>query len=340
VLQGYKDAVGFGARANFSDSSQLHRAHLTASFSPSRELAGSEEAHLEAEYARPGWTARARFNPADFYDLFGPTKRGRKGWNLGLKWEKYLVYDPPRQYDVSLRSDVWGGLERLPDYQNVATPVGTLFTTTARIHGRFVRSSLGHVDDEKGLEWDVVVDQTFAEGRGYFRSWADLDFGTLLPIGHSSVWLRNSAGFSPGDPARPYSNFFFGGFGNNWVDRGTEKRYREQDAFPGLEIDEVGGRSYARSLLELNLPPLRFRRAGKPGFYLTWARPALFASGLVTSLDDASLRRQVANVGAQVDLQFTVLSALDMTLSAGYARAFEDGRAPRREVMVSLKLFR
>jgi hypothetical protein len=340
VLQGYKDAVGFGARVNFSDPAQLHRAHFTASVSPSNELEGEEEVHVEAEYARPGWTARARFNPADFYDLFGPTKRGRKGWNVGLRWDKYLVYDPPRQLDLSVQTNYWGGLEALPDYQNVPVPVKTLFSTTARLRGRFVRSSLGHVDDEKGLEWDVAADQTFAEGRGFFRAWADLDFGVALPIPHSSLWLRSSAGASPNDPDQPYSNFFFGGFGNNWVDRGAEKRYREQDAFPGLEIDEASGRSYVRSMLEWNLPPLRFRRAGKPGFYLTWARPAVFASALVTSLDDSARRREVTNLGAQLDLQFTVLSALDMTLSAGYARAFEDGRPPRDEVMVSLKLLR
>ena len=93
-------------------------------------------------------------------------------------------------------------------------------------------------------------------------------------------------------------------------------------------------------MLEWNLPPLRFRRAGKPGFYLTWARPALFASGLVTSLDSSELRRRLANVGAQVDLRLTLLSVLDLTLSGGYAVAFEDGRPPRGEAMVSLKVLK
>jgi hypothetical protein len=93
-------------------------------------------------------------------------------------------------------------------------------------------------------------------------------------------------------------------------------------------------------MAEWNLPPLRFRHAGKPGFFLTWARTAVFASALATNLDDSALRREVTNVGGQVDLQLTVLSALDMTISAGYARAFEDGRKPSDEVMVSLKVLR
>ena len=37
------------------------------------------------------------------------------------------------------------------------------------------------------------------------------------------------------------AKFYFGGFGNNYVDDGEVKRYREFGSFPGFEIDEVGG---------------------------------------------------------------------------------------------------
>jgi hypothetical protein len=85
---------------------------------------------------------------------------------------------------------------------------------------------------------------------------------------------------------------------------------------------------------------VRFRRAGRPGFYATWARPALFASGIVTDMDSAATRRALLSVGAQVDVRFTILSALDLTLSGGYAVAFEDGARRRPEAMISLKLLR
>jgi hypothetical protein len=45
-------------------------------------------------------------------------------------------------------------------------------------------------------------------------------------------------------------------------------------------------------------------------------------------------------VGGQLDLRFTVLSNLDMTLSAGAALAFEQGDRARREAMISLKVLR
>jgi hypothetical protein len=85
---------------------------------------------------------------------------------------------------------------------------------------------------------------------------------------------------------------------------------------------------------------VRFRRVGDPGFYLTWARPALFVSGLATNLDDSAFRRLLTNVGSQVDFRFSALSRLDLTLSVGYAVAFEDGHSPRHEALVSLKVLR
>ena len=93
-------------------------------------------------------------------------------------------------------------------------------------------------------------------------------------------------------------------------------------------------------MVEWNLPPLRFRRAGTPGFYLTWARPALFASTLVTNPGSSAFRRTISNVGGQVDFRLGILSRLELTLSAGYAAAFESGRKTRNEGMVSLKVLR
>jgi hypothetical protein len=45
-------------------------------------------------------------------------------------------------------------------------------------------------------------------------------------------------------------------------------------------------------------------------------------------------------VGSQLDFRFGVLSRLEMTLSLGYGRALEDGRYPRDEYMISLKVLK
>jgi hypothetical protein len=340
VVQGYKDSVGIGLRANLSDPLRLNNLALAATYSPDGSLPSSERVHLQADYRRYDWSATARYNPADFYDLFGPTKTSRRGYAFGLGYDRTLLWDEPRTVSVEARAEYWGNLEELPDYQGVPVTVDTLFSAYALVRDRNTRHSLGFVDEEKGYAWEAGVREDVAAGNGYFGTWADLDLGFGLPLRHSSVWLRSSAGFSPGDVNEPYSNFYFGGFRNNWVDHREEQRYREAYAFPGVGINEISGRNYARSMLEWNLPPLRFRRVGTPSFYATWVRPAVFATVLATNLDDAARRRTLGNVGGQLDLRFSLLNRLDMTLSAGYAVAFEDGDKPRDELMVSLKVLR
>ncbi len=96
--------------------------------------------------------------------------------------------------------------------------------------------------------------------------------------------------------------------------------------------------SFGKSVLELNLPPMRFEEVGSPGFFLGWARPALFVGALSAKPGDGSERRTVYDAGAQVDLKFTVLNHLDMTLSLGYAAGFEDGSKRDDEWMLSLKI--
>jgi hypothetical protein len=340
VLQGYKDSVGVGLRVNFSDPLLLNRASLTASYSPDSGLEEDERYHLRGEYRRHDWTAHFQLNGADFYDLFGPTKTSLKGHAVGLGYHKTLVYDEPRRFDLNLDATYYGGLERLPDYQNVATDFDSTFATRARVSYSDLRHSLGHVDEEKGIRWELAFAGDRVQGQSFPKFRSDLDLGFALPLKHSSIWLRSSAGYSPGYPEEPFANFYLGGFGNNWVDHGEEKRYREWYSFPGFGLNEIGGTNYARSMLEWNLPPIRFRNVGRPGFYLTWARPALFASGLVANMEKGQTRRVVSNVGAQLDFRLSMLSRLDLTLSAGYAFAFEDGARARSEYMVSLKLLR
>lgn len=64
----------------------------------------------------------------------------------------------------------------------------------------------------------------------------------------------------------------------------------------------------------------------------------MFASTLVTDPDETSVRRNVSDVGVQIDLRFSVLSRFDMTLSLGYAVGLGEGVTSEDEFMVSLKI--
>ncbi|MGH8494580.1 MAG: TolB family protein [Gammaproteobacteria bacterium] len=338
VLEGYKDSAALGWHFNFQDRIGFDHLDATASYSPDGELASDERAHVAIDYRHNNWNAGFRYNGADFYDLFGPTKRSRKGYAYTVGYERALIYDTPRQLDFVADAAYYDGLERLPDFQNIEAAFDELLSVEAGFYYQHPRASLGHVDDEKGVLWDLVASGDHVNGETIPKLRGAFDFGFALPLRHSSIWLRNDAGFADGDRSDPFANFFFGGFGNNYVDNREAKRYREWYSFPGFKLNEIGGTRYAKSLLEWNLPPVRFRQVGTPGFYLSWARPALFYGALTTEPDRSRFRRTVTSFGVQIDLQFRVVHRLDMMLSAGYALGFEDGDRMGDEFMISLKV--
>lgn len=346
VVQGYKSFAAVGVRANFSDPVQLNRFNVTAAYTPDGNLPSDERLHLDARYERYDWSARVRWNAGDFYDLFGPTKTSMKGYSFRVGWQKALLYDKPRELRLEANATYYGGLDRLPDFQNVATAYDNLFALRARLSYRNLRHSLGHVDEEKGHSWEIGFAGDRVNGESYPKLWGTYDVGLQLPIPHSSLFLRTTAGWTRRVGDEPFASFYFGGFGNNWVDYRPEKRYREFLSFPGVEIDEIPGSNFGRAMLEWNLPPVRFREVGTADFYVSWVRPALFASVLGTNVDSEkglatdAARHVVENVGAQVDFRIFLLSRLEMTLSFGQAWAFEEDRPSRSETMVSLKILK
>jgi hypothetical protein len=347
VVLGYKDSVSLGLAANFSDRVRLDVLNISASYSVDGGLPGNERPNASIDYrhtvvsASPlsgSWRFGARLNQADFYDLFGPTKHSLKGNRFIVGYDKTLIYDEPRKLGLSLELNHYTNLDRLPRYQNIAASVDQLTSFEAELSYSHLRSSLGHVDDEKGFAWRLGASANQVDGDTIPKFLSGIDFGFALPWKHSSVWIRNSAGVAIGEPDDEFANFFFGGFGNNYVDRGEVKRYREFYAMPGFELNQIPGRNFYRGILEWNLPPVRFERVGTPGFYLSWARPALFVSSLLTNLDSSQRRQDVSSAGAQVDFRFTILSRMDMTLSVGYAAEIHGSSQSDDEFMVSLKI--
>jgi hypothetical protein len=338
VLQGYREYGAVGFRINFSDPLLLNQLAFTASYTPDQELPSDERLHLKLEFERYDWRAALTLNNADFYDLFGPTKRGLKGYSAELGWSRSLIYDTPRTMELTADVAAYGGLEQVPGYQNVSSPYNSLFSAEVALRYENLRSSLGHVDDEKGHSWEVVATANYVNSKLVPLLRGAFDVGFALPLKHSSIWLRTDAGYAEGDIDDPFAFFYLGGFGNNWVDDREVKRYREWYAFPGVELNEISGQTFAKGLLEWNLPPLRFRKVGWPGFYLSWVRPSVFVSGVAAGIEDSDLRTEVANLGTQFDLQLTALSRLNLTLSLGIARAFTSGGESSDEVMVSLKI--
>jgi hypothetical protein len=338
VLQGYKNSIGIGYHTNIADPIAFMNLGMTAAYTPTGNLPGGERGHVELTAQYLGWRGSLSWNRSNFYDLFGPTKRSRKGYAAKFGYDDFLIYEDPRKLTLSYDLEYYDKLDTLPNAQNVQTNFTRLATGKVGLHYSDVRRSLGAVDDEKGVTWNVELDANRVSGQFIPQLYGNLDLGFALPLAHSSVWLRSAAGVSSGDRSNPVANFYFGGFGNNYVDDGKVKRYREYSSLPGFRIDDVGALSFVREMVEWNLPPVVFESVGTPSFYLNWLRPAVFTAGLWTDPGHAALRKNYASVGTQADLHISVLHWYDMTLSVGYAAGYQGSRRANSEWMISLKI--
>jgi len=344
VVEGYQDADGHlgiagGMRFNFSDRIPASGLELTASYSPAQDLAASERLHLRGVFRYWNWSVSGTLNPADFYDLFGPTRVSRKGYSLATQYRRTIVLDGPTNFYYTLRAAVYGNLATVPEFQDVAASYDKLATLSGDLFYKSLRKSLGAIDDELGTTGGASLRSNYAGSTLYPRLMLDGSRGFLLPLDHSSIWLRAAAGsFMGGDRNDPFARSYFGGFGNNWVDYRGIKQFRNTESFPGLEINQISGATYGKAQMEWNSPPLRFRKVGIPSMYLRWAALSAFAGGLVTDFDNAASRRSYVNVGAQADLRMITLSHMESTFSVGVATAAGEGIPRSSALMVSFKL--
>ncbi len=335
IVSGYGQKAAFGYFLHVADPLQFRQFSADVSISP-YHVHGSERLHVDFEYQTPNWKLTYWHNLADFYDLFGPVLRSRKGDAFIANYTRPVIYDPPRQLDVFGSASAYFGLNELPGAQNIPSP-RELRSFEAGLHYTNTTKALGGVDHEKGVEGRIAVGTDQAQGNWFPRAYGSLSAGTALPWHNSSVWLYAHAGIVGGPSASPVAAYYLGAFRNNYVDDRPEKRYRELESFPGFDIDEIAVRRFAKLTGEANLPPIRFAEVGAPAFYLSYVRPAIFAGAMATDEPDRS-SHHYADLGAQLDLNFTVALRLPMVFSVGAAGGWRDGRYRRTEWLASLKI--
>jgi hypothetical protein len=338
IVAGYKEYTAAGFRLNFSDPLQLDRIEATVAYAPASSLTTGERFHGTVSVMHWPWKIKASFNRSDFYDLFGPTKTSRKGYGIGVEYGGSIVSDRPRTLDYSLAVSGYGGLDHVPEYQNVAASYDRIMNLRGSLEYQNLRRSLGAVEFEQGVGASLGGVANYVRSQIYPRFSVELSYGFLLPIDHSSLWFRTAFGQAIGPRGEPFASFYLGGFGNNWIDYQNEHRYREVQSFPGVELNEVGGSNFGKAMLEWTLPPVRFRRLGFPMIFCTWARLALFSSALSANLDNGLFRRTVYNLGGQIDFRLVLFWRLESIFSVGYAVAAERDQRLTREYMVSLKI--
>ncbi|MDO5446425.1 MAG: hypothetical protein Q4F34_01425 [Prevotellaceae bacterium] len=331
-----------GYHASFFDPLSLASLDVFVGASPWSNNAWKNKFHASASLKWWNWTLDAAWNPTCFYDLFGPRRSSRKGYNVQLQYNKSYSFQTPFAWSYGAAIAHYGDMDVLPLYQEVAIDEGiTSFqTASAYIAAHKTRTSLGGITAEQGYSWNVQAYTYLAKGEFFPSANATFSCGTLLPFGiHNTGWLHATVGQSFGNSKSSLGNEYFGGFRNNYVDNGTVNRYITTYAMPGARIDDIAAHTFAKCTGDISFCPIRFNNFGNIQCYPNYVQFNVFASDLLTD-QWGSERRYKANyvsVGAQMNMQLVLFTHMTTTLSVGYARIMSN-ELKRGEFMVSLKL--
>lgn len=329
----------------FYDPLSLFSINLMLGMSPWSHNDWKNRFHASADIKYYSWKLSAAWNPTSFYDLFGPRRSSRKGYNVCLSYDRSYTLNPPYATEWGFSIAHYGDQDALPLYQDVEIKDGVTSFQTANVYFNFGKSqaSMGAITAEQG--YSVLVNgYTYLAGGKFFPS-LDIagNVGWLLPVGkHNSFWLKTCLGQAFGDIGSVFGNSYFGGFRNNYVDNGAVNRYRSLNSMPGARIDQIQAHNYAKFTGEINFCPIRFNNFGALGFYPNYIQFNIFANDLMTDWwgrgkDGANGRANYVSAGAQMNIQLVMFSALKTTLSIGYARVWGNN-LKQGEFMVSLKL--
>ncbi len=351
IISGFTDSKAWnhmtpvlGYRFNVNDPVGLSSMKLSVGLSPWSNNAWKNRFHVDFDWKYYFWNLKAAWNHTDFYDLFGPMRKSRKGYVVQLAYDYSNTMISPYDKSWGFSVATYGDMDVLPLYQEVEVQ-GVRSMQTASIYGNWAktRTTLGGVMKEQGYELGIEGYGYLAGGRVYPSVEATGDFGTLVPFDrNTSFWLRTAAGHNFGDEESVFGTTYFGGFRNNYVDNRNAFQYRTSLAMPGADIDAIPAHSYAKATAELNLRPLRLNNFGALFCYPTWIQCSLFGTGL-SAWNPNSSHKMYYSTGIQLTTELVFLNYLKTTLSIGYGHlfapaGFDGGRRGNNEFMISLKL--
>jgi len=151
-------------------------------------------------------------------------------------------------------------LERLPDYQAVSVAYDRFYSLNLELNYEYLERSLEPlkmrwvspgISSHRRTSSGVTSSRASSEA-----SPSDSCFRSTTP--HCGCARRREKPLAQGNES--LANFYFGGFGNNWVDHGDIWQYRYPSSFPGLPsiVRMNWGDQLRKADVEWNLPLCAF----------------------------------------------------------------------------------
>ena len=315
-----------------------HHRRLHAEQQPARRTSAATSTSPAATWF---WRAELSWNRSDFYDLFGPTKRSRKGYAAKLGYDWLLIYDEPRTLDVHLRPRLLrqdrhaAECAERRDQLHAARDRRGRDSTTPTCGARSAPSTT-----RRASPGTLVLQGKPRQRRRSRRRFAARSISDSRCRSRTRrSGCARAAGVANGDR-------------NNTRRQLLLRRFRQQlrrrqigQALPRVRLaarirDRRGQRAQLRARdgrVEPAAGRLRIGRARRASTSTGCGRRSS-PPGLWTDPANSALRKNYASVGAQVDLRFSVLHWYDMTLSVGLRGRLPGSQRAGAEWMISLKI--
>ncbi len=339
VVSGFQDRVVVGLFSHLADPLYTHDFTFEAGVSPFNRNTSGPSFHFKGRYEyKRTYRVELDHNAPSFYDLFNPRKSGMNGTKLGLGHTHYWKFDNPHKIEQKTDLAFYTGVTSINDnLVPISTPNFVSLETS--LHSNHVRRAIGSADTEHGNDWTMTLmalglrNQDLQVVGGLHGEWNHYrTWGWHHNVLHTQV----AAGYLHTEEGLGLGQFYFGGFGNQYLEDKPVKQYRDSFRFPGIPIHSVSVDRFAKVMVEHNLPPWRFRNLSVGRHYLSHIDATWFTQGLFAGSPRGSLWW---NWGAQINLVFKHWSNLETTLSAGLAQAWHRA-GTSRSWFLSFKLLK
>ena len=322
VISGFMHQAAVGVYAHLADPNLVHDIKVEMSYSPSPQNELMPRYHFDAKYEyKKQLLFRVQHNAANFYDLINKRKRSTMQTKIILGNTHYWKYDQPHRIKHVNQLAAYIGTQAIND-NIVKVKRSDFFVFQSMFESSNLRRSVGSVDAERGTRWGLtlmtfhVEPQNFKHVGGIHGEWENY---SIWGWPHNTLHLKLYAGIRYIKENMAIGRFYFGGFGNRFLENEKVDHFSKVFRFPGMPIYSLPAKHFVKAMVEQKLPPLRFSNAYLGRHCLSHADLSCFSQALSV---EPYLGGAWIDLGAQLNLHFRHWFNLESTLSFGIARAW------------------
>jgi hypothetical protein len=336
TIASYAKQTALGLYWEMKDPLGEHRLYLKTGISEKENTNSGYDFHFNGGYEYYNqFRIGLQHLPTSFYDLANRRDVRRVDNGIFTTYNKFWIYDRPKTLtqSFSLSWNQW----KYDDFGKESTEETLSYGTS--FQGINLRRSIGSVDEEKGYKWDAQLRKTHLTddfATNTTTLFGDFNWFTPVFAPHNIFRVQTAAGQTWGNFIGA-GLFYFEGFGNQLLEEGTNRRYRQIENFPGLADNSQIADRFAKLTVENLFPSVKIgKRFGDS--YLRRADISVFHQRLYSEFEDTDA--QYYNVGFQSNWYFTNFYTINATLSLGFARAWDQAGDSYDEFFLYIKLFR